>query len=1152
MVALTGVPLLEGDLEHYPRKFGKYHLLGPLAQGGMGALYLAVGGDRGLERLMVIKTVLPHLADAEYVARFRDEAKVVVNLSHGNLIPVFDAGQASGELFLAMDFVEGRDLRAVWNRCAKKQVAFPIDVAVYIIKELCRGLAYAHSFPDLHLVHRDISPPNILVSYTGEVKLTDFGLASSTLKVEKTAPGIIYGKVAYMSPEQARGEKLDGRSDMYAAAIVLWELLTGRQLFPPGKDQPQDLLARAKNPEPMRPSKRAPRVPVELDEICLKALAAAKEDRYADCDGMRMALQSWLAQNAPTTDGTRMSAFLQELFAEDIQRDRAERSELLTKFRSRALTPAPIEELRLMVEHGGQAPGAPDAANHEAPVRKPGSVGRRASDRQDDPIDRRQAPDRRNLPTKPISADPSGRATATAQQLQVQLLTDEEAEPDLIGSEVDGRYRVLELIGEGGMGKVYLAEHIEIGKRVALKVLHPSYSRMPDLVERFRREARAASKIGHPNIVDVTDSGTTADGSVYFVMEYLEGVELGSVIEREGALDIARALKITGQICRALAAAHREGIIHRDLKPENIYLITRDGTADVVKVLDFGIAKTTEAEAARERRLTSPGMAMGTPEYMSPEQAAGRPADARCDVYALGAILYEMVTGEPPYSGDNFMEILTKKATLDPRPPHLVRTELASQVSDLVMASMARNPSDRPQTMEALEYELNKCLAGRGVAVAQILGMTTDPHVVATLNPGLSMRQFDDAVVVARAQTSSPAIGLPRAGTHSGVSEMPGMFSGPAMSAGQHALIARQGTEPAGGTYAGQSYPGQGYPGQGYAGPSYPGQSYPGVQSYQGQGNPGQSYPEQSGPGQSSPGQSHPGQSMPLRAQTAPSAYAPSISDPNLALVSQPVVALRRSALGVFGWLVLAAVLFGGVGALLYIALGERTAATKASEGVPSAVGSARTGAAKAMPPPAEAAGSAQGSAEPPRAPDAVTSSDGAGDDGTPDPARSDGKKPGDDKAHKRPPTRTGAIGKRPGSPADDKPTALLVKEAKALEKAYKWPEVRAVYQKLEKAKGYNYGEALYHQAYAAFQAKLTGDTVELAGKAMEQPGPYRVQAQFLFADALYKEGEYGRAKNVYNSIYNNQKGDEKTAAEKKIKACNRELKLPEADGVGN
>ena len=213
----------------------------------MGALYLAAVGDRGLERLLAIKTVLPHLADAEYIARFRDEAKIVVKLSHGNLIPVFDAGQVDGELFLAMDFVQGKDLRAMWNRCAKKAVAFPIDIAVYILKELCRGLHYAHSFGDIELVHRDISPPNVLVSYSGEVKLTDFGLAASTLKLEKTAPGIIYGKVAYMSPEQARGEKLDGRSDLYAAAIILWELLTGRQLFPPGEEQPQDLLDRARS-----------------------------------------------------------------------------------------------------------------------------------------------------------------------------------------------------------------------------------------------------------------------------------------------------------------------------------------------------------------------------------------------------------------------------------------------------------------------------------------------------------------------------------------------------------------------------------------------------------------------------------------------------------------------------------------------------------------------------------------------------------------------------------------------------------------------------------------------------------------------------------------------------------------------------------------
>jgi eukaryotic-like serine/threonine-protein kinase len=739
----------------FPRKFGNYHLLAPLAQGGMGALYLAVKGDRGLERLLVIKTVLPHLADEEYLARFRDEAKVVVKLSHGNLIPVFDAGQVGGELFLAMEFIEGRDLRAVWNRCAKKQVAFPIDVAVYIVKELCRGLAYAHSFRDLKLVHRDISPPNIIISFSGEVKLTDFGLASSTMKLEKTAPGIIYGKVAYMSPEQARGEELDGRSDLYAAAIVLWEMLTGRQLFPPGKDQPQDLIKRARNPRVPAPSSRAPRVPTELDEICLKALGARKEDRYATGDEFREAVTAFLASEYPQTDASRLESFLAELFAEDIERERKEREELLDKIRNRVQTMPPTDELRRALEQSGDL----EAALRRAPE----SVGRRAIDHGDEEQDRRQVPDRRRssgsrpMPTQPghgpIRAPSPGAPQIGAGAL-VRSNKPLEAH-EVIGQVVDGRYRIEKLVGEGGMGRVYLAEHVEIGRRVAMKILHPVYSHMPDLVERFRREARAASRIGHPHIVDVTDSGRTREGSVYFVMEYLEGVDLGTVIEREGAIDIRRALRVTTQICRALAAAHNAGIIHRDLKPENIFLTMRDSTSDFVKVLDFGIAKSTEAERVWTRRLTSPGMAMGTPEYMAPEQAAGKPADERCDVYAVGAILYEALTGVAPYDGDNFMEVLTKKAMAEPVPVQQLRPEVPEVVAALVVRAMARDPQDRPASMEVFEYELTKCMAGRGEAVANILGMRTDHELVASLNPGLALPPAP-AEIERRAGSRSP------------------------------------------------------------------------------------------------------------------------------------------------------------------------------------------------------------------------------------------------------------------------------------------------------------------------------------------------------------------------------------------------------------
>jgi serine/threonine protein kinase len=1068
----------------------------------MGALYLAVTGDRGLERMMVIKTVLPHLADAEYVARFRDEAKVVVKLSHGNLIPVFDAGLVGGELFLAMDFVEGRDLRAVWNRCAKKQVAFPIDVAVYIVKELCRGLAYAHSFPDLNLVHRDISPPNVLVSYTGEVKLTDFGLASSTLKLEKTAPGIIYGKVAYMSPEQARGEKLDGRSDMYATGIVLWELLTGRQLFPPGKDQPQDLLARAKNPEVMRPSKRAPRVPPELDEICLKALAANKDDRYADCDEMRMALQGWLAANAPTTDGTRMAAFLQELFAEDIVRERAERAEMIARVRTRALTLPPTDELRQMIEKSDKVNIAALGAEGEAPVRKPGSVGRRASDKGIEGNDRRAQNDRRGdrARSAPASDKSSGAVAAAAALAQ---------KPDVveldIGSEVDGRYKIVELIGEGGMGKVYLAEHVEIGKRVALKVLHPSYSRMPDLVERFRREARAASKIGHPNIVDVTDSGATPDGSVYFVMEYLEGVELGSVIEREGALDVARALRITGQICRALSAAHREGIIHRDLKPENIFLITRGGEADVVKVLDFGIAKTTEAEAARERRLTSPGMAMGTPEYMAPEQAAGRPADARTDIYSLGAIMYEMVTGVPPYQGDNFMEILTKKATQDPPPPITVRPDLPAQVSDLVMAAMSRNPDGRPQTMESLEYELNKCLSGRGVAVAQILGMTTDANVVATLNPGLSMRNLDDGIVrpAGRAGTHSDPwdqhSGISRGNslweTRSGVSHR--MPSGPASSP-----VIRPQSEP--------------------APPSRP--------------------------------------SGPIHPRAAPPAVVVPGSGQSVAVGEVVPDVKKRGGMAVFGWIMLVLSIVGGVGAAAYVMFLKPTGKDQAA----AAPGSSDPGSAheQVVPPIAgsDDAGSA-GSAEKavtdvaPPAPAGSNVAAGSADTGSDDAgsAQADDhasvatlKNPKNPKTGVRPHQPTS---KHPTTAAEDKDPKALTKQAQALEGSGDWAGARAVYTKLEKLKGYEQF-AEYRMAYDAFQSADITAAQTYAQKAAARPGPQKYDAMVLYGDALFKNGEYKRAKDVYIGLRAKVTGDRRSSATKKIALCNQKLGLAERDGV--
>jgi len=706
-------------MNDFPRKFGPYVLLKPLARGGMGALYLALSGPEETAKLCVIKTVLPHLADKEYLQRFRDEAKVVVRLSHGNLVPVFDSGQAGGEIYLAMDYVEGRDLRATWNRCAKKGIAFPVDVAAHLVRELARGLYYAHTFGDIKLVHRDVSPPNVLLSYSGEVKLTDFGLASSTLKIEKTAPGIIYGKVSYMSPEQARGEAIDGRTDLYASGIILWELLTGRQLFPstrsPGapKDQitSDELLRRVRNPEVVPPSRRAARVPPELDRVALKALAPDLKDRYANCEDLRHDLAKFLAQTAPGTDATRVAKFLNDLYDEDIAAERAEREQLIARAREWYAATA--------------RPSAKASSVNTAPI--PGEQKKPGPDKFE--TDTEERPQRETVLSIPMRFDkarlslggPSGNS-APIKASQQPSTAERALDPSgasmstaVIGTVIGGRYYVRKLCGEGGMGRVYEAEHIDIGRRVALKILHPAYSQTPDLVERLRREARAASKISHPNVVDVTDSGTTAEGAFFFVMEYLEGIELGELIYRQGKLDIGRTLHVGAQICRALQAAHEVNVIHRDLKPENVLILNRDGQPDFVKVLDFGIAKSgsdgdfeneKDTNGDLRRRLTHPGMTMGTPEYMAPEQAAGRPADPRSDVYAVGGLLYEMLTGKAPYEGSNFMEILHKKANSMPEPLSAVRTDVPPELEKLIMRALAKDPAERPASMDEMGREL--------------------------------------------------------------------------------------------------------------------------------------------------------------------------------------------------------------------------------------------------------------------------------------------------------------------------------------------------------------------------------------------------------------------------------------------------------------
>jgi serine/threonine-protein kinase len=281
----------------------------------------------------------------------------------------------------------------------------------------------------------------------------------------------------------------------------------------------------------------------------------------------------------------------------------------------------------------------------------------------------------------------------------------------LVGETLDGRYTILHKLGHGGMGIVYAARHAVIERPLAIKVLRRKAMHDQATVQRFVQEAKAASRIGHPNIVDVTDFGTTPDGLTYSVMEFVDGTTLARAIKEAAPFPPERAVRIAAQIARALAAAHDKGIVHRDLKPENVFLTRRDGRPDFVKIVDFGIAKVQPSEGTPVGpKLTRAGSVFGTPEYMAPEQASGRgDTDHRIDVYALGAILYEMLVGKVPIKGANPMQTVAKQITDPITPPRVAFPQLAipDALDAIVMRALAKNRDERHATMSDLHAALD-------------------------------------------------------------------------------------------------------------------------------------------------------------------------------------------------------------------------------------------------------------------------------------------------------------------------------------------------------------------------------------------------------------------------------------------------------------
>jgi len=279
-----------------------------------------------------------------------------------------------------------------------------------------------------------------------------------------------------------------------------------------------------------------------------------------------------------------------------------------------------------------------------------------------------------------------------------------------VGKIVAGKYRLVRLLGSGGMGEVYEAHHAGIGRRFAIKFLHQLLAGNREAVARFQREAQAAGGLENENIAAVVDIGVAEDGAPFLVMEYLEGEDLSRLLVRSGPLPVPRAAYIAIQTCRGLAAAHARGIVHRDLKPENLYVCKRNDGSDQVKILDFGIAKLHVSTG-----LTQTGTTMGTPFYMSPEQARGaKEVDPRTDLYSLGVILYEMLSGAKPHPGDSYNEILYHVLTQEPTPLSAIRPGLPLGLSQVVGKSMAHEVSNRFSSAAELTTALIP-FAGRNV-----------------------------------------------------------------------------------------------------------------------------------------------------------------------------------------------------------------------------------------------------------------------------------------------------------------------------------------------------------------------------------------------------------------------------------------------------
>jgi len=632
------------DRSGLPRRFGRYHLLRLLARGGMGQVFLgSTSGVEGAERPVVIKVIRrEHAKDPNFLARFLDEARVHAQLQHSGVAQVLEAAtyEPTGDPFVVLEFVEGRSLGQIRRRLADVGARLKWEQVVALATLLLEGLTYVHERRDargepLGIVHRDLSPHNVMISYGGEVKVIDFGTARGTNRKCHTVAGVVFAKPGYVAPEVAAGNSGDARVDLYAAGVMMWELLAGRRFL---QGDPQEHLSAVADGERELPAIAAKvGAPAALDEVIAKLTGHDRETRFSSTRSATTAVARLLSDAPALSNGergtrARVAQLMYNLYPAQPGKSRREFSRLVSAARTEV------------------------------------------------------------VPSGPPPLPP-----------------EQDAEPEEEGLLAGTRYRLRRELGRGASSVVYEAEHVDLGRRVALKVLAAEHTHSAQFAARFRREARALSRLQHPALVRVFDFGQANDGRLFCAMELLRGHSLRDELEQEGRLATARVLDIAGQALQALSVAHEHGIIHRDIKPENLFL----GEDGRVRLLDFGLAKSPDEVDATETMPEGALTLFGTPEYMAPEQVEGGMVDRRADIYALGCVMYEALTGRLPFVGESAVDVIDKKLEGCPesvreRAPTL---RIPRAVSRLVNQALARHTRRRFADAAAMSAAIEQSLA---------------------------------------------------------------------------------------------------------------------------------------------------------------------------------------------------------------------------------------------------------------------------------------------------------------------------------------------------------------------------------------------------------------------------------------------------------